>query len=1152
MPKKRKTTRSKKKKQSFLSLNSTFFKIFGVVAVLVLAYFFTKNNLLRKAEIYQVSDFSNPFDKSLHIDGGYIQVADSENVIPDINKGFTVETWAKPDNLAFQDSTLVSKGANSEDAYRLWMSSTYNEQEQKYYLSYHFAVAEEDCKTFVTADITKTYDGSAVPNITTWHHVVGEVREGGTLSLYIDGQHETSGNGPLKSVCKSLNAPVTIGGRLPNDEGIQTFVGELEDTVITDSEKYTHSFELPVSPIMSDQNTVFVYHYNDSLKNDISSSYEGTPVGTNSFQSSSIPVPPPNPINWQTETVHLQADDFYLIADGKRYTGNVADFSLHSDPGSDTYTTLEATWHEKGVEMRFYLYFYADGNIATGSATTPSSWGVTEMRTYNGQPQGDWLYYPYKTSLAWVGNSSRTNTLNLTSKRGEQYMGELHFRNLEITAFSPKETPVPSPSPSSAPSSPIPSSPFPSPYVTTPPSPSIDPTSYPSPSLMPSPSPVPPRNDEISCQIRTYKLLPGDSNFPPTLLYYQNSTRELEAARSPLKVGDRYMYSFEVINSSHSPFKGTLYIRTKNLNGNNEPINIRNIKFGEYNNTTKTATFRYPIGLNGPRSFITKAAMLFEVTSGLKNTHNMGISFEYTLDNGLQYNGSCTRTVLEGGGIPLPSPTPVPTPTPTPLPENCHEETSVCLKSLVGGTCTGRIVCEVPSPSPIPYYSTKPSPTPLPYGCTMSTSGVCLLGIGSCRPVMVCKEPPITPYPSPSAPPVSSPVASTGEVCTQETGYCATSDGSCINYLDGCEKSKLCATPVKSCTPNIKNPPPGCTYQQVQCAQAPCDPILVCSSPAPTSGPTTGCYEKTEGYCLFNRLGACDSVVVCPVPTSTPTPFPTPTTTSVPVPSATAITTSAPSATPIPQGCYGDTEGICFFNRFGKCNQVIVCPKPSPTPVPTTTSYPSPSPVAIETAIPVPSPSLLPQKSPLSTPIPDNCYQERKGICLFGAIGSCDVMIACPVSSPTPIPSPDGGSYASPSPKILPSPTPLPYGCYEKTSGICVAGIGSCEKVVVCPQPPLPSSPPSPTPTPINSPLVVTPTPIPVYSTSPSYTSPNPSPVIVESSLQKDVTQGVEEPVIIQVITRIRRTSGRYFCMISTKTTHWNKYSWSDARESCQ
>jgi hypothetical protein len=98
------------------------------------------------------------------------------------------------------------------------------------------------------------------------------------------------------------------------------------------------------------------------------------------------PTPTPSAgtsVNWATSYALFQADGFYITANGKTYYGNSPDVQVHSDAGSPTYTTLEVTWHENGDEMRMYIYFHSDGY----------TWWTDEIRTYNGQNPGDWIYY---------------------------------------------------------------------------------------------------------------------------------------------------------------------------------------------------------------------------------------------------------------------------------------------------------------------------------------------------------------------------------------------------------------------------------------------------------------------------------------------------------------------------------------------------------------------------------------------------------------------------------------------------------------------------------------------------------------------------------------------------------------------------------------
>jgi hypothetical protein len=95
------------------------------------------------------------------------------------------------------------------------------------------------------------------------------------------------------------------------------------------------------------------------------------------------------PIDWDTGCVHLTAGELRINTDtagdepGQVFT--VEDpVMLNSDPGADTYRTLEATWQEGGSEMRLNLYFAADED----------SWWVRELRTYDGQPTPDWITFP--------------------------------------------------------------------------------------------------------------------------------------------------------------------------------------------------------------------------------------------------------------------------------------------------------------------------------------------------------------------------------------------------------------------------------------------------------------------------------------------------------------------------------------------------------------------------------------------------------------------------------------------------------------------------------------------------------------------------------------------------------------------------------------
>jgi hypothetical protein len=129
-----------------------------------------------------------------------------------------------------------------------------------------------------------------------------------------------------------------------------------------------------------------------------------------------------NPVSWMTETVTLTASDFWIVADGQVYGKDRAGLDIHSDPGSPTYTTLELTWTERGNPMRFFIYLHAD----------PSHWWSDEMRTYDGQSDGDWLFYRGTYFSAPIGQTFHGD-LDLTNAAEDQFRGELHLHGLALS-----------------------------------------------------------------------------------------------------------------------------------------------------------------------------------------------------------------------------------------------------------------------------------------------------------------------------------------------------------------------------------------------------------------------------------------------------------------------------------------------------------------------------------------------------------------------------------------------------------------------------------------------------------------------------------------------------------------------------------------------
>ncbi|HUV71472.1 MAG TPA: hypothetical protein VMW25_00545 [Clostridia bacterium] len=138
-------------------------------------------------------------------------------------------------------------------------------------------------------------------------------------------------------------------------------------------------------------------------------------------------TPPSHPqkgINWQTQNISLKADGFYIqiIENRKKFTVKNAKVSLHSDPGSPTYTSLETTWKEQGREMRLFIYFKSDGQY----------WWSDEIRTYDGQEPGEWVYYTGEFFKTEIGSTFTGNVKMISDPNRSAFNGMIYFGNLNL------------------------------------------------------------------------------------------------------------------------------------------------------------------------------------------------------------------------------------------------------------------------------------------------------------------------------------------------------------------------------------------------------------------------------------------------------------------------------------------------------------------------------------------------------------------------------------------------------------------------------------------------------------------------------------------------------------------------------------------------
>jgi hypothetical protein len=131
------------------------------------------------------------------------------------------------------------------------------------------------------------------------------------------------------------------------------------------------------------------------------------------------------PLHFATEQVRFDASALNIEANGQTFTAAGAVVGVHSDPGWDTYQTLELEWQEHGVPMRLYIYFGADAH----------DWWVSSFTTYNGRSEPDSIEYrgPFIRTPLGVAFDGDVNLVPAAAPLD----AHLHITNLRLQPFLP-------------------------------------------------------------------------------------------------------------------------------------------------------------------------------------------------------------------------------------------------------------------------------------------------------------------------------------------------------------------------------------------------------------------------------------------------------------------------------------------------------------------------------------------------------------------------------------------------------------------------------------------------------------------------------------------------------------------------------------------
>ncbi len=146
----------------------------------------------------------------------------------------------------------------------------------------------------------------------------------------------------------------------------------------------------------------------------------GSAPGFGGAPSDASPSPTPAFL-WDSGVVRLTADEAHITAGSREYLVDPGPISIDSDPGSETYQTLELEWREHGREMRLYLYLHADGE----------RWWLDELRTRDGQEPAEWVTYPGPLLQAPLGEPF-TGDIERTTADGQH---GFRLEGLRLEAF---------------------------------------------------------------------------------------------------------------------------------------------------------------------------------------------------------------------------------------------------------------------------------------------------------------------------------------------------------------------------------------------------------------------------------------------------------------------------------------------------------------------------------------------------------------------------------------------------------------------------------------------------------------------------------------------------------------------------------------------
>lgn len=225
----------------------------------------------------ELSLLNNEFAKAVKINNSIqgVKIINSSS-LNITNRSFTIEAWIYPDpNTNIPQTSVISK----KNQYDIVVSS---ERTNNYYsksIGFLISNSGHNCQQ---NGIYYSYGHTGDEG---WMHIAGVVN-GNYIRIFLNGRLVSTASIPPGISCAN-NSNLTIG--------LNQFVGLVDEVRLSNTARYVHNFVAYYKPIISDINTIALYHLDENAVDASSNGNNGNLIGSPNFVQSTIPSIPPLP-----------------------------------------------------------------------------------------------------------------------------------------------------------------------------------------------------------------------------------------------------------------------------------------------------------------------------------------------------------------------------------------------------------------------------------------------------------------------------------------------------------------------------------------------------------------------------------------------------------------------------------------------------------------------------------------------------------------------------------------------------------------------------------------------------------------------------------------------------------------------------------------